>query len=136
MTYIQKNLSSNVNEVIRPVLNSLFFFTKRFCTHQKHKKHQKHQKYQKHKDATKQKLKSYKRTNIKYALKKNIRRKKSLIRLVAFLCFLCTRSKKQQKKEKSLYNVNTLKIPMSPQHGSCKHTSTYMNLVVETSKIS
>ena len=27
--------SSNVNEVIRVVLNSLFFLTKRFCTHQK-----------------------------------------------------------------------------------------------------
>ena len=36
--------SSNVNEVIRAVLNSLyfyycFFFTKRFYTHQKHQKH-------------------------------------------------------------------------------------------------
>ena len=48
--------SSNVNEVIRAVLNSLyfyycffFFFTKRFHTHQKH---------QKHKDATKQKHKT------------------------------------------------------------------------------
>ena len=47
--------SSNVNEVIRAVLNSLYFyywfsfFTKRFYTHQKH---------QKHKDATKQKHKT------------------------------------------------------------------------------
>ena len=43
--------SSNVNEVIRAVLNSLFFyycffFAKRLCTHQNH---------QKYKDATKQK---------------------------------------------------------------------------------
>ena len=40
--------SSNVNEVIREVLNFLFliFFTKRFHTHKKHKKH---------KDAAKQK---------------------------------------------------------------------------------
>ena len=29
--------SSNVNEVIRAVLNSLLFFTKRFRTHKKHK---------------------------------------------------------------------------------------------------
>ena len=41
-----------VNEVIRVVLNPLFFFTKRFCSHKKHKKHQKH------KDATKQKHKT------------------------------------------------------------------------------
>ena len=47
--------SSNVNEVIRAVLNFFFFFTKRFRTHQMHKKHQKHQKY---KDATKQKHKN------------------------------------------------------------------------------
>ena len=44
--------SSNVNEIIRAVLNSLFFFTKRFWTHQKHQKHQNH------KDATKQKHKT------------------------------------------------------------------------------
>ena len=36
-------LLSNINDVIRAVLNSLFFlFTKRFRTHKKHKKHQKH----------------------------------------------------------------------------------------------
>ena len=34
-----------MNEVIRAVLNSLFSFTKRFCTHQNHQKHQKHQKH-------------------------------------------------------------------------------------------
>ena len=28
-----------MNEVIRAVLNSLFSFTKRFCTHQNHQKH-------------------------------------------------------------------------------------------------
>ena len=32
-------ISSNVNEVISAVLNSLFFFTERFHTHQKHQKH-------------------------------------------------------------------------------------------------
>ena len=30
--------SSNINEVIKAVLN-LIFFTKRFCKHQKHYKH-------------------------------------------------------------------------------------------------
>ena len=39
--------SSNINEVIRAVLNSLFFFTKRFRTHKKHEKHQKAPKAQK-----------------------------------------------------------------------------------------
>ena len=51
---IIKNLDSkrgsNVNEVIRAVLNSLFFFfTKKFYMHKKHKKH---------KDTTKQKHKT------------------------------------------------------------------------------
>ena len=48
--------SSNVNEVIREVLNFLFliFFTKRFYTHKKHKKH---------KDAAKQKHKKTQRPN-------------------------------------------------------------------------
>ena len=46
--------SSNVNEVIREVLNFLFliFFTKRFHTHKKHKKH-KDAANQKHKKNTK-----------------------------------------------------------------------------------
>ena len=54
----------NINEVIRAVLNSLliFFFAKRFRTHQKAlkstKMHKKHQKYKKHKSATKQKYKT------------------------------------------------------------------------------
>ena len=43
--------SSNVNEVTRAVLNSLFFFTKRFHMHQRHKRHKMY------KDATKQKYK-------------------------------------------------------------------------------
>ena len=33
------NFSSNVNEVIKAVLNSLFFITKRFHMHPKAKKH-------------------------------------------------------------------------------------------------
>ena len=39
-----RGVSSNINELIRAVLNSLFFFTKRFCTHQKAPKAQKAQK--------------------------------------------------------------------------------------------
>ena len=38
----------------------------------------------------------------------------------------------KKKKKKSPYNVNVLKIPMSPQLGSCEHTYTYMNRVVGT----
>ena len=49
--------SSNINEVIRTVLNSLIFFTKRFSTHQKHQKApkstKKHQKASKNKKAQK-----------------------------------------------------------------------------------
>ena len=64
------DLSSNINEVIRAVLNFLLFFTKRFRTHQKasksNKKQQKHQKHKKHKNATKQKHKNAnKQTKIK-----------------------------------------------------------------------
>ena len=65
---IQESSSSNVNEVISAVLNSLFFFTKRFCTHQKHQKHhnapkapkstQSTKKHKTRKDATKQKHKT------------------------------------------------------------------------------
>ena len=66
--------SSNVNEVMRAVLNSLLFLRKDF-THKK-----------KHKNGNK-------RTKIKkpafYTHKKHLREKKSFIRLFAFLCFLC-----------------------------------------------
>ena len=64
--------SSNVNEVIRAVLN-FFFFTKRFHTHKKHKT-----------DISEQKQKRQRL----YAHKKHRRDKKSLIRLFAFLGFL------------------------------------------------
>ena len=46
------SLSSNVNEVIRAVLNSLIFFTKSRKMYQKHQKHKKHEDArQKHKKA-------------------------------------------------------------------------------------
>ena len=63
------NFSSNINEVIRKVLNSLFFFfTKRFPTHQKAPKRTKTQQ-QKTKNANK-------RTKFKNGLKKHLRGKK------------------------------------------------------------
>ena len=70
---------SNLNEVIRVVLNSFIFFTKRFHTYTK---------TQKHKSTKTQPSKStkrYKRTKIKNTLKKYLRGKKSPIRLFAFL---------------------------------------------------
>ena len=49
---IKSYLSSNINEVIRPVLNFLFFFTIRFHKYKKHQKApestKKRQKAQKH----------------------------------------------------------------------------------------
>ena len=54
--------SSNVNEVIRSVLNFLLFFYERFYTHQKAPKVQKHNQTKKHKNANK-------RTKIKNALR-------------------------------------------------------------------
>ena len=56
------NFSSNINEIIRAVINFLFFFTKRFRIHKKHQKYKKHQKRKKQKNTNKL-------TNIKNALK-------------------------------------------------------------------
>ena len=66
----RKYLSTNINEVIRAVLNFLFFYV-RFCTHRKaqkgtkstkrqkrYKKYKKHQKHKKHKNATNQQYKT------------------------------------------------------------------------------
>ena len=98
--------SSNINEVIKIVLNFILFFyekilhaqkstkkhkkntrNKKYKRHQKHQKHQKAQKTQKHKNITKQKHKNAnKRAKIKNALKKHLRGRKSLIHLFAFLC--------------------------------------------------
>ena len=85
------HLSSNVNEVIRAVLNSLFFLRKDFAR----TKSTKSTKTQPSKST-----KRYKRTKIKNTLKKYLRGKKSLIRLFAFLCFLCE-GKKMEKRKKS-----------------------------------
>ena len=65
-------LSSNVNEVIREVLNILFFYEK---------------------ISQSQKKDAHNQTKIKkaafYAHKKHLRGKKSIIRLFTILCFLC-----------------------------------------------
>ena len=47
------NFSSNINEVIRAVLNSLIFLQKDFARTKKHKKQQKHQKAPKAQKSTK-----------------------------------------------------------------------------------
>ena len=115
------HLSSNVNEVIRAVLNSLFFFTKRFDTHQKH---------QKHKDATKQKHKTLQAKKKKKMLLKNISGEKSHLFAYLRFCAFCVKERKW-KKEKSPHNVNVLNTDV-PHLGSCKNSYTYMNLVVGT----
>ena len=89
-TPLEDHKSSNVNEVIRAVLNSLYFFTKRFRTHQKHKSIN---------TQSSKSTKRYKRTKIQNALKKHLRGRKSLICLFAFLCFLCARRKENRKKK-------------------------------------
>ena len=73
-------VSSNINEVIKIVLN-LLFFTKRFKHEQNSTK--KHQKHKKHKSATKQKHKNAnKQTKIKNALKKTSKGKKVTYSLI------------------------------------------------------
>ena len=76
--------SSNVNEIIRAVLNSLilFFFTKRS---------------QKHKDGTKQENKTLQANKNEKCAQKHLRGKKSHIRLFVFLC---ARRKENRKKRK------------------------------------
>ena len=75
--------SSNVNEVIRAVLNFILFI-KRFHTHTHTHAHTHTHTHTKHKNV-------HKRSKIKkaafYAHKKHLRGKKSPIRLFAFLCF-------------------------------------------------
>ena len=102
--------SSNINEVIRTVLNPLLFFYEKISHSPKAKKAQKALKGQKVQKAPKVKHRStktqsskstkcYKQTKIKNTLKKHLRGKKLLILLFAFLCFSCTRRKKNRKKK-------------------------------------
>ena len=73
--------SSNVNEVFRAVLNSLFFFYKKILHAPKAPKAPKSTKTQPSKSTNR-----YRRTKIKNALKRHLTGKKSLIRLFAFSC--------------------------------------------------
>ena len=103
------NFSSNINEVIRAVLNSFFFYKKishapkSTKSNKSTKKHQRHKKAQKHNQAKTQN--PYKRTKIKNALKKHLRGKN----LFAYLlfCVFCAREEKKIEniKNESLYNV-------------------------------
>ena len=102
ITLFHALISSNINEVIKTVLNLSFFFFFFFDEKISHapkstKKHKKHQKHRNHKNITKQKHKNAnKRTKIKIALKKHLRGKKYLF---AYLRTCAC-------EEKSLYNGN------------------------------
>ena len=94
------NFSSNINEVIKVVLNPLLFFTKRFRTHKKHKKHKKH------KDATKQNHKNVnKRINDFFPLDVSYEHKTLPFLFgfayVRFCAFCMHKEKKIEKREKS-----------------------------------
>ena len=87
------NFSSNVNEVIRAVLNSLFFLRKDFtCT----------KSTKSTKTEPSESTKRYKQKKIKIVPKKHLRGKKSLICLFVFLCLLCMQRKENRKKGKVL----------------------------------
>ena len=73
-SFCEDSVSSNINEVIRTVLNFLLFFYEKILHAQKStKKHQKLKKAQKHKIATKQnQKKQISKQNSKTALKKHL----------------------------------------------------------------
>ena len=94
------NFCSNVNEVIRAVLNSLFFLQKDFAR----TKSTKSTKTQPSKST-----KRYKRTKIKNAVKKHLRGKSHLFAYLRFCAFcagkekkidLCAQRKENRKKRK------------------------------------
>ena len=91
ITLFHALISSNINEIIKTVLNLLFylfiFFFDEKISHapKSTKKHKKHQKHRNHKNITKQKHNNAnKRTKIKIALKKHLRRKKYLFAYLRF----------------------------------------------------
>ena len=88
-------MSNNVNEVIRAVLNS-FFFYKKILQAPKSPKAPKAQR--------RNQAKAKNATSEQKSLKNILRGKKSLIRSFAFLCFLCARRKENRKKR----NVSTM----------------------------
>ena len=95
------NFSSNVNEVIRAVLNSLFFLRKDFtCT----------KSTKSTKTEPSESTKRYKQTKIKNVPKKTSKRKKvTYLPICVFVPFVHAK-KRKQKKGKSPYNVNVLNI--------------------------
>ena len=100
MEYQEKVLSSNVNEVIRTVLNS--FFNKKISHAQKAQKVQKAQKAQKStKTQPSKSTKRYKPTKIKNALKKHLRGKSHLFDYLRFCAFCQCEEKKIVKRENS-----------------------------------
>ena len=69
---MEKKGSSNINEVIRAVLNFFFFFTKRFGTHKNNKKNKKNKRHKKHKRTKRtNSTKSTKRTGSRKSTKKH-----------------------------------------------------------------
>ena len=124
VTYISEKCTTksivNTNEIIRAVLNFLFF-NKKISHAQKSikstKKHQKHKKAPKAQKRNQAKIQNAnKQTKIKHALKKHLRGKQSLIRLFAFLCFLCAQRKENRnlRNEKSLQcNVLNTNVPIN-----------------------
>ena len=119
--------SSNINEIIRAVLNSLFFlFLRKDFAHTKSTKSTKSTKTQPNKNTNR-----YKRAKIKNVLKKHRRGEKSLICLFSFSCFLRTRRKENRKKkiekrEKSLQG-NVLKEDKKREKSNVKGNVNVLN---------
>ena len=91
-------ISSNVNEVIRAVLNSLYFFCKKIFHAPKVPKAPKAPKAQKQKDTTEQKLKTLSANKIKKWIKKHLRRKKVTYSLICvFVLFVCAKKRDWKK---------------------------------------
>ena len=80
--------SSNINEVIRAIPSLFFFFLRKDFTQKKSTKTH----------IGKQKQKRWRF----YALKKHLRRRKSLIHLFTFLCFLGVQKRQYLRRRKSL----------------------------------
>ena len=95
------NFSSNINEIIRTVLNSFFFFTKWFCTHQKHLKALKNTKTKPSKGT-----KCILANNNKICASKTSKGKKVTYSLICVFVFSVREEKKiENKKIKRLYKV-------------------------------
>ena len=91
--------SSNVNEVIRAVLNSFFFFYEKISHAPKAPKY---------KDATKQKHKTLQANKNKKCTYKTSKGKKVTYSLICVFVLFVRAKKRKQNKVKSLRNVNVL----------------------------